>query len=69
MLAIKPAKVERIYPDPEFLLFRGAVHDYEIDRIKQLANPIVSIFWSCNVIDHSLLQLKMIGRNIGFATA
>ena len=44
MLAIKPAKVERIYPDPEFLLFRGAVHDYEIDRIKQLANPIVSMF-------------------------
>jgi len=42
MLAIKPAKVERIYPDPEFLLFRGAVHDYEIDRIKQLANPILS---------------------------
>jgi len=41
LLVLKPGYVERLYVKPEILLFHNAMTDYEIRRVKILANPIL----------------------------
>lgn len=40
-LILAPIKIERIYDDPPVLLLRQVLHDSEIERLKQLAQPNV----------------------------
>eukprot|EP00794_Sanderia_malayensis_P017572 gene17572-19324_t len=41
-LFLKPAKVERIYVKPEILLFRNVAEDKDLQRIKDVALPMLS---------------------------
>jgi len=40
-LILKPAKVERLYPRPEILMFRDVIRDTEIEAMKTLADPLL----------------------------
>lgn len=41
-LILQPAKVEVAWTEPTVLLFRDVLSDTEVDRLKELAGPIVS---------------------------
>eukprot|EP00795_Rhopilema_esculentum_P013260 gene13260-4092_t len=41
-LKLKPAKVERVYVNPDVLLFRAVLSDNEVQRIKELALPMLN---------------------------
>lgn len=40
-LILKPAKLERLYPKPELIMFRDAIREEEMARIKELADPLL----------------------------
>ena len=44
MLILKPQKIERIWANPEIFMLRGIMEDSYIEKIKEQAYPMVSLF-------------------------
>ena len=44
MLLLKPAKIERVWVNPEVFMLRGMLSENMIDKIKNAASPMVSLF-------------------------
>ena len=42
MLLLKPAKIERVWVNPEVFMLRGMLSENMIDKIKNAASPMVS---------------------------
>ena len=49
LLILSPARQEEIYHDPYLVFYHQVLTDYEIDVIKQLATPKVSISTEYNI--------------------
>ena len=45
-LILKPAKMEVVFPDPKLYMWRDALSEPEMSRLKQLAEPKVCV-WVC----------------------
>lgn len=41
LLVLKPAKMERVHVNPDIFLFRKVLNIKEVQRIKELALPVV----------------------------
>ena len=56
LLMLAPAKVEQLYHSPDLVQFHDVVSDNEIELIKNLSTPIVSITSRMFIVRYDLLN-------------